>query len=108
MSTARTRWTPETLARAAYLRGAGRTDEAIANAVGACSPRAVRDALRRYGVGCTAPPQIHVPEFLLAELGPAASARGMGVHRLAERIIGTICAEPGLVDAVLDDAGGQV
>jgi hypothetical protein len=45
----------------------------------------------------------HQSKNKYAALLPAAEARGLTVCKLADRLMDIICAEPPLVDAILDD-----
>ena len=92
------------------LHAKGLTTPQIAKAIGGNTSKAIVKALlwhakrrkaERYRMAT-----IEIPEATLAPLRPHAQRRGLEAETLAIRLIAQ-CIEGDLVDAVLDDDGGE-
>lgn len=106
-------WTEERVALLRRMASEGATVHDMAAVFDAPSGRAIYRVLERNGIklgrkrrGATSVPILMdvAPEHRWV-LTRAAKTRGINWMALVRQLVATVCAEPSLIDAVLDDRG---
>jgi hypothetical protein len=106
MSTEKTRWTTERIARLGFLVGQGFVAKRIADdPLIASTPNNVYRQAQRFGLRfrAVAPPSVKLSLHAKSYFDAAAARRGITRDCLIELILSTIRSEPALLDNILDD-----